>query len=119
MTRSPLGANLIKELREPQDRTFVRIGIDASARMPERQLGIAMMATTAQQRDGMFAMIAGGFNELIQDLAALLLGGFAIAGAELGQILFRWFAGGQGRFSRFGRECLGAQILSIFGNILS
>ncbi|MBI3913070.1 MAG: hypothetical protein HY327_02570 [Chloroflexi bacterium] len=75
----PLGADLIKEFGQPEDRAFVFGEIDAPADTSDRDLGVTMLALTAQERDGMFAMIARRLDKFIQDFTALFLVGFAVA----------------------------------------
>ncbi len=58
---------------------LVLIGIDPLAGMAERELEMPMTPFPAQEYDGMLAVVAGGFGELVQVAAALFLGRLSIA----------------------------------------
>jgi hypothetical protein len=53
--------------------------------------GVAMAPVAAQERNGMFAMITGRGDELIQDVPALFLGGLGIPLPQFVEILSRRF----------------------------
>ena len=73
-----LGADLIKEFREPETGAFVLRELNPPAHALDGRLWVAIPAFPAQQGGCMFAMIARGGDELVEYLTALFLPCLAI-----------------------------------------